>query len=91
MGRPSSGKTVFIEGDSVLRYHDLTVFVAPPPDGVTLLSRGPYSSRYPKAASRAALWQVPQEPEAFLKMEEGARPIHAHLTGRTVAIVPLVS
>jgi molybdopterin-guanine dinucleotide biosynthesis protein len=59
---------VVIEGDSVLRYHDLTVFVAPPPDGVTLLSHGPHSSRNPKAASRAALWQILQEPEAFLKM-----------------------
>jgi hypothetical protein len=60
---------VVIEGDSILRYHDLTVFVAPPlPDGLTLLSRGPHSSRNSKAASRAALWKVLQEPEAFLKM-----------------------
>lgn len=59
---------VVIEGDSVLRHHDLTVFVAPPPDGVTLLSRGPHCSCNTKAARMATLRQVLQEPEAFLKM-----------------------
>lgn len=60
---------VVIEGDSILRYHDLTVFVAPPPpEGVPLLSRGHHVSPDPTSASRASLREVLQEPEAFLKM-----------------------